>query len=227
MKNEPMAISLLLFTALFLEGGYGWLTSLVIATVLTLVILYSPIIKLGDMLWSLSRNYTIMIGDGSNSAFLQHVILEEEGMTTLWATLGPLFYVPSLIVLRHLHDWLSIHYIAQVLYAAAILSITLVIESSADSHGTSLRLLRATVLMGILTYLSLRIIGDIEDPVSVTLLSSYLSVLLSMDVRNVTYLASNGATNVVIGGHGMRDALVIMPVTVSSFVWLLFYIFPI
>jgi len=221
VRNEPLAISLLLFAALFLTDKYGWPTSLAIASGLTMLTLYTPILRLGDTFWRLSRRFTIL-SSGGNVAFVQRVVLEEEGVTTLWVMMGPLLFVPSLLILRYASAGLGIDYIIQTAFTTSLLSIIMISETSTAPQGTSLRLIRASILSGLMVFISAMIMGYAsEDPVSVSLSSSYLSVLLTTDIRNVPYLASNGITNVVIGGQGVRDALVTVPITTSSLVWLL------
>lgn len=225
MRNEPLAISLLLYAALFLEDEYGWLTSLSVASGLTMLTLYSPILRLGNTLWRLSRRFTIL-SSGGYAAFVQAVTLEEEGVTTLWAMTGPLLFVPSLLILRYASAGLGIDCITQTAFTTALLSIIMVSETSTAPQGTSLRLIRVSILSGLIVLISAWITGHASDLVSVSLCSSYLSVLLTADIRNVPYLASNGITNVVIGGQGVRDALVTVPITTSSLVWLLLYLLP-
>ncbi len=220
MRNEPIVISLLLFAALFLADEYGWLTSLAMASGLTMLTLYSPILKLGDTFWRLSRRLTILSSDG-NVAFVQRVVLKEEGVTTLWVMIGPLLFVPSLLILRYASAGLGIDYIIQTAFTTALLSIIMIIETSTAPQGTSLRLIKASILSGLMVFISAMVTGYASDLVSVSLSSSYISVLLTTDIRNVPYLASNGITNVVIGGQGVRDALVTVPITTSSLVWLL------
>ncbi len=225
MRNEPLAISLLLFSALFLADRYGWLTSLAVASFLTMFVLYSPIIKFGDSFWTLSRRFAIVNKSGS-TAFVQHVMLKEEGVTTLWIMTGSLLFVPSLLILRHAPTGLVTNYVTHTALTTAILSIILIGETFTASRGTSVRLIKVSVLSALAVLISSRLTGYSSDLVSVSLCSTYLSVLLTTDIRNVPHLASNGVTNVVLGGQGARDALVTVPVTTSLLVWLLLYIFP-
>lgn len=225
MRNEPLAISLLLFATVFLAEIYGWLTALTIASALTMLTLYSPTLRLGDFFWTQSRKFTI-ISDGGNVAFVQRVALAEEGIMTLWAMLGPLLFVPSLIILRRMSSGPSITFITQAVFTAALLSIVMVSETLASLHGTSLRLVRVSIISGLIAFAVIKVMGYASDPVTVSLSSSYLSVLLAADIRNVPYLASNGITNVVIGGQGVRDALVTVPVTTSLLVWILIHLLP-
>ena len=225
VRNEPLAISLLLFVSLFLADEYGWLTSLAIASGLIMFVVYSPTAKLGDTFWRLSREFT-MLSNSGESAIIQRVMLEEEGVTTLWAMLGPLLFVPLLLILRYAPVGLDIDYVIQTLFTTALLSILLVSETSTTPQGASLKLIKVSILLGATAFISMKITGYPSNPVSVTLCSSYLAVLLTADVRNIPYLASNGVTNVVLGGQGMRDALITVPIVASSLVWLLLHILP-
>lgn len=225
LRNEPLAISMLLFAVLFLADEYGWLTSLVIASGLVILTLYSPILRLGNTFWRLSRRFTIL-SSGGGAAFVQRVMLEEEGVTALWAMMGPLLFVPSLLALRCVSTGLGIDYIALTAFTTALLSIIIVSETSASPQGTSLSLIKVSILSSLVVLISARITGNVTDLVSISLCSSYLSVLLTTDIRNIPNLASNGITNIIIGGQGVRDALVTVPITTSSLVWLLLYLLP-
>lgn len=221
MKDELVAISLMMFATLYLSDPYGLLASMAISAILVVVMVYSPVIKLGNMYWSLSRSFT-MLSNGGNNAFMQRVTLEEEGFTILWAMLGPIAYVPTLFILKHAGSGLDTALITRVMFVAAIMSLLVIREVSANPRGVAVKFSRVSILFSATALFLINVAGHaLSDAVSITLLSSYLATLLVTDVRNIPYLASNGSTNIILGGYGTRDALVIVPISSASLVWII------
>ena len=226
MGDEPVATALLIFTTLYLAPDLGWPVSLVVSSAMIILVTYSPVLRLGERFWSLSRRFPVL-SNGGDVAFIQYVSVREEGMTALWALAGPILYVPALLALKYSVTGFSMGQAVQALFVTALLLPMMIVETSALSRGAAINLIRVSLISSTASLASLRALNySLSDAVSTVLFSTYFSVLIGMDIRNIPYFASQGATDVVIGGSGIRDALIIVPVVAASLTWLLTHIIP-